>query len=307
MLLSKSLSQPAPTFLPVKVTPVKSPPVGVLDNTEPFFAPARSTDQLTSSQQQVSDHSQQVDRPSATDQPANGLVARPSTSTAGVEPTYQLSDSDMDTDSNSDAESIPVMLGNAEEGELSDVEQEVSLTEADQMLSEEQNHRQAMSGVRSFMGWTHIPEVDSALSSSEDNTFAVPKQQPAGKTSVTLPTDDWLCRKMDRLNLTLVQGYPSRNSEAGGLQRDQFVKHGKSQGKWYGLHSSQDKPVGTVFFWHCEAAKLNSTYSTAARPGGLTSPAPSSRSISQDTLRRWERSAREATYICTQAAGLAAV
>ena len=63
------------------------------------------------------------------------------------------------------------------------------------------------------MGWTHIPEVDSALSSADDNPFAAPKQQPAGKTSVNLPTDDWLCRKMDRLNLTLVQGYPSRSSE----------------------------------------------------------------------------------------------
>ena len=307
MLLSKSLSQPAPTFQPVKVTPVKPPgppPVGVLDNTEPFFAPARSTDQLVSSQQQVSDHPQPVDRPSATDQPATGLVARPSTSTSGVEPTYQPSDSDMDNDSNSDAESIPVMLGNTEEGELSDIEQDVSLTDADQMLSEEQNYRETMSGVRSFMGWTHILEVDSALSSSEDNPFAAPKQQPAGKTSVNLPTDDWFCRKMDRLNLTLVQGYPSRSSEAGGLQRDQFVKHSKLQGKWYGLHPSQDKPAGTVSFWHSEAAKLNSTYSRVARPGGLTSPAPSSRSISQDTLRRWEKSAWEATYICNQAAGL---
>ena len=60
MLLSKSISQPAPTFQPVKVTPVKPPPVGVLDNTEPFFTPARSTDQLASSQQQASDHSQPV-------------------------------------------------------------------------------------------------------------------------------------------------------------------------------------------------------------------------------------------------------
>ena len=154
-------------------------------------------------------------------------MARPSTSTAGVEPTYRPSDSDMDTDSNSDAESIPVMFGNTEEGELSDIEQDVSLTEADQTLSEEQNCRETMSGVRSFMGWTHIPEVDSALSSSEDNPFPAPKQQPASKTSVTLPTDDWFCRKMDRLNLTLVQGYPSRSSEAGGLQRDQFLKHGK--------------------------------------------------------------------------------
>ena len=101
-----------------------------------------------------------------------------------------------------------------------------------------------------------------------------------------------------------MQGYPSRSSEAGGFQRDQFVKHGKSQGKWYGLHPSQDKPAGTVSFWHSESAKLNSTYSRVARSSGLTSPAPSSSTISQDTLRRWEKSAREATYICNQAAGL---
>ena len=268
MLLSKSLSQPAPTFQPVKVTPVKPPPVGALDNTEPFFAPARSTDQLTSSQQQASDHPRPVDRASSTDQPATGSLAKPSTSTSRVELTYRPSDSDMDTDSNSDAESIHVMLGNTEEGELYDIEQDVSLTDADQTLLEQQNYRETMSGVRSFMGWTHIPEVHSALSSFEDNPFVDPKQQPSGKTSVNLPTDDWLCRKMDRLNLMLVQGYPSRSSEAGGLQRDQFVKHGKSQGKWYGLHPSQDKPTGTVSFWPSEAAKLNSTYSRVARPTG---------------------------------------
>ena len=52
-----------------------------------------------------------------------------------------------------------------------------------------------------------------------------------------------------------------------------------------------------------KSAKLNSTYSSVARLSGLTSPAPVSRPISQDTLV-WEKSAREATYICNQAAGL---
>ena len=50
--------------------------------------------------------------------------------------------------------------------------------------------------------------------------------------------------------------------------------------------------------------RLNITYSRTAMSSGLTSPAPASRAISQDTLGRWERSAREATYICNQAAGL---
>ena len=129
--------------------------------------------------------------------------------------------------------------------------------------------------------------------------FAALRQQPVGKVSVNLPTDDWVCRKMDGLNLTLKQGYPSRSSKAGDLQRDQFVKHNKSQTKWYGLHPSQDKP-----FWHCDSAKLNSAYSRIARSSGLTSSAPTSRTSSQDTLRHWEKAARKSTYICNQAAGL---
>ena len=60
-----------------------------------------------------------------------------------------------------------------------------------------------MRGVRTYMGCTHIPDIDNQTSSAEDNPFTAPKQQPAGKISVTLPTDDRLCRKMDDLNLIL--------------------------------------------------------------------------------------------------------
>ena len=89
------------------------------------------------------------------------------------------------------------------------------------------------------MGWTHIPDIDTQMSSAEDNPFAAPKQQPVGKVSVNPPTDDWLCRKMDSLNLTLTQGYLSISSEAGGLQRDQFFfKYRKS-------------PVGKVVWSPC--------------------------------------------------------
>ena len=96
-----------------------------------------------------------------------------------------------------------------------------------------------MHGVCSYMGWTHIPDMDTHTSSAEKNPFAAAKQQPVGKVSVTLPTDNWLCRKIDGLNLTLTQGYLSRSSEAGRLQRDQFVKHSNSQVRWYGLHPTR--------------------------------------------------------------------
>ena len=81
-----------------------------------------------------------------------------------------------------------------------------------------------MSGIRSFMGWSRIPEMDTTASRSEDNPFTGPKTQPTGKVSVSMPTDEWLCSKMGKLNLTLTEGYPSRSSEAGGLLKDQFVR-----------------------------------------------------------------------------------
>ena len=113
---------------------------------------------------------------------------------------------------------------------------------------------ETMHGVYSYMGWTHIPDIDNQTSSAEDNPFTAPKQQPVGKVSVNLPTEDWLCRKMDGLNLTFTQGYLSRSSETGGLQRDQFVKHSKSHAKWFGLHPNQDRQTGSLSFWHCHSA-----------------------------------------------------
>ena len=58
---------------------------------------------------------------------------------------------------------------------------------------------------------------------------------------MNLPTDEWLCKKLDKLNLALVKGYPSRISEAGGLLRDRFGKTARSQSKWYSLHSERTR------------------------------------------------------------------
>ena len=94
-----------------------------------------------------------------------------------------------------------------------------------------------MKGIRSFMGWSHIPEMDSAALTSDDNPFAGPKTIAPGKVSVKMPTEDWLCRKLAKLNITLVEGYPSRGSEAGGLAKDVFLRPARSQSKWYGLYT----------------------------------------------------------------------
>ena len=207
------------------------------------------------------------------------------------------------SDSDSVASDRPVVDLHPEEGELSD-EHDVSFTDPDQSLSEEQSYRETMRGIRSYMGWTHIPDMDSGTKSSDDNPFAGPKLQSPGKVSVSLPTDEWLCSKLNKLNLTLVQGYPSRTTEAGTLQRDQFVRTAKSQPKWYHLHTEAKKDSSdSVKSWNTGSSWLNSTYLRIARQAGIASNPPLSRPISQENFRKWERPARESSVICHQAAG----
>ena len=47
----------------------------------------------------------------------------------------------MDTDVASDSDSLPDIADKCEEGELSDLDQDISFNETDQALSEEQNYR----------------------------------------------------------------------------------------------------------------------------------------------------------------------
>ena len=168
-------------------------------------------------------------------------------------------------------------------------------------ISEEASYRQTMRGVRSFMGWQKIPEFET-VSSSDDNPIAGARVQPTGKVSVKLPVDDWLCRKMDKLNLTITEGYPARNTDTSGLLKDQFVKPPKPS-RWYGMHADRgDSDSTTVYTWSPEPAKLNHSFSRVAHRSFPS--APPSRAFSQDMLRRWERTAREQTLMCNQAAGL---
>ena len=151
------------------------------------------------------------------------------------------------------------------------------------------------------MGWHQIPEF-SSVSSSDDNPFAGSRGQPTGNVSVKLPVDDWLCRKMEKLNLTIAEGYPSRNTETAGLLRVQFVKPSRSS-RWYDKHGDKkDSSRSSVCTWSPEPAKLNSAFSRVTRRSLPT--APPSQDFSQDILRRWERAAREQTVMCNQAAGL---
>ena len=314
LLLAKTLDR-EPTFSTVKVTPTHAPPATAISS-EPFIKPpgqsssssqppAASMSPATGPTISVpaskagSDSSQPAHRPGTsktTDQPAKRSFS------AAFDTRRDTSSSDSDSESTS-SDRPPIDLY-PEEGELSD-DPEVSLTDPDQSLSEEQSYRETMRGIRSYMGWTHVPDMDSGTKTSDDNPFAGPKLQTPGKVSVNLPTDEWLSNKLSKLNLTLVQVYPSHTTEAGSLQRDQFVRPAKSQSKWYGVHSESKKDTSsTAKTWNTGSSRINSTYLWIARQAGIASNPPLSRPISQENLRKWERSARESSTICNQAAGL---
>ena len=72
-----------------------------------------------------------------------------------------------------------------EEGELSE-DQDAIITDPDQSLSEGQTYRETMSGIQSFMGWSHIPDLETSAAASDDSPFAGPKKQVPGKVSVQM-------------------------------------------------------------------------------------------------------------------------
>ena len=94
---------------------------------------------------------------------------------------------------------------------------------------------------------------------------------------------------MEKLNLTVAEGYPSKNTQTAGLLRDQFVKTPRSS-RWYDMQADKkDSDSSTVRSWSPELAKLNNAFSRVARRS--LPAAPHSRAFSQDILRRWERAA----------------
>ena len=149
--------------------------------------------------------------------------------------------------------------------------------------SEEANYRETMRGRRSFMGWHQIPDFDSSSSSMDNNPFAGSRTQPTGEVSIKLPADDWLCRNLEKLNLTIVEGYPSRNAETAGLLRDQFVKTPRTS-RCYDMHTNKkDASTSKVLYWSQDPTKLKSAFSRVATHS-LPS-APASQFINKDTLR----------------------
>ena len=200
---------------------------------------------------------------------------------------------DEDLSAASDSEADQLSVTTSLDGDIhrdQSADRDASRDDPDSEPTEEDNYRETMRGMRSFMNWHKVPEFETVSSTADDNPFAGACVQPTGKVSVKLPVDNWLCRKMSSLNLTIREGYPTRNTDNTGFLRDQFIKTPRSS-RWHGMHAEKDNESSTVRTWSPDPAKLNHSFSRVARRNMPT--ARPSRALSQDLLRRCERAARE--------------
>ena len=90
MLLSKSLSQPEPSFQPVKLSPVRPSPAGIAENVAPFFAPSQVNTKASSSQEQG-------DKSLLSNHPHDMPVLKPVAGSSGLLASHQQSEPEMDT------------------------------------------------------------------------------------------------------------------------------------------------------------------------------------------------------------------
>ena len=175
--------------------------------------------------------------------------------------------------------------------------------------TEDMNYGETVRSIRSFMGWNHIPTFESDLSEPDksNNPWKGKLPKRPSRISVAMPPDDWLCQKLEKLNKVVAEGYPSRSQDSAGLKKDQFVKVPKSQNRWYQMHMI--RPEGphrtgkTLFSWYNSESKVNSQFPRIVKASAYPATGPPSRPISQEYLRRWERCARENSYIVNHAAG----
>ena len=207
------------------------------------------------------------------------------------------------------------LTGAAQEGEdcsnaLSDGELEDEVPSSDipdagsDLKPEEQTLRETVRAVRGYMEWNHIPDIDSSAN-SEDDPFTF-RAKPVGKVSLKMPADTWICKKLETLSLTLKSGYPSGSVDPSPLPRDHLLRHPTTAARWYDLFQGQDSSSShgsSTLFWHGTPAKNNSTLPRVLKPSAAHRP-PFSRQLSQETLRKWEKSVRTSSLICNHAAGM---
>ena len=182
-------------------------------------------------------------------------------------PVHTVSDEELSEEDNSLAEEGEVLSGNLEKQEV----------------TEDMTFRETVRSVRSFMGWDYIPVFESDLTEPDksNNPWRGKHPRKPARISIAMPPDDWLCQKLEKLNTTVAEGYPSRAHDSAGLKKDQFIKIPKSQGWWYQMHTlRQDgphRPGKSLFSWGSSEAKVNSQFLRIVKASSYPHSGPPSR------------------------------
>ena len=228
MLLAKTFTVP--------VEPVVKPASDVTTSQKPFFYPGATTSNLAVEKSgpgldqatgEAVEEMQNATQPLGT--PGAGIATQPVQAPGSFPEVQPTGEGDVNAASDSEADQLSVTGSQDDEIHRDrSADRDVSRDDPDSEPTEEANYRETMRGVRSFMNWHKVPEFETVSSTADNNPFAGACVRPTGKVSVKLPVDDWLCRKMFSLNLTLTEGYPTRNTDNTGLLRDQFIKTPRS-------------------------------------------------------------------------------
>ena len=291
--LKKKKTVPTATVVSEAPAPVKEHTVSTSLPTQHTEQPAKVDIPVPGSALSLSSGGDSIFKPATLS--GSSTLSAPVTGASGVGQSFFADPDASDVDSNHDQSNK-----DSDEGEISDSE----TTEQ----NEEMNYRETCRAVRAFLGWTHIPDFELSVSDGDtsNNPWKGKRPRKTGKVSVEFPPDDWLCHKMEKLNCRVAEGYPSRSQESAGLKVDQFIRTPKSQSKWYRQHrlrqESSSRPGRTIFSWSDSEARLNAQYSRVAKASSYPQSGPASRPVPQDILRRWEKCAREGTYITNHAA-----
>ena len=210
----------AKTFT-VPVEPVVKPASDVTTSQKPFFDPGATTSSLAVEKTgpcldqatgEAIEEMQTATRPLGA--PGAGIATQPVQAPGSFPEVQPTGEGDVSAASDSEADQLSVTSSLDDEIHRDrSADRDVSRDDPDSEPTEEANYRETMRGVRSFMNWHKVPEFETVSSTADDNPFAGARVQPTGKVSVKLPVDDWLCRKISSLNLTITEDYPTRNTD----------------------------------------------------------------------------------------------
>ena len=206
---------------------------------------------------------------------------------SGLVPGYQepvFSSGRLDPSDSSPAQPVP----EEEEGELTGSKPDMP-QKTEPSVSEDQSYWEIIRGIRAYMNWNFVPDLELSGATAKDNPFKGTRSQPVGKVSVQLPVDDWFCHKWEAMTQTEYQNH--------------FLRPPKSQLHWYGLHPvnpAVSRPARQVSFWGSDATKLNTRVS---KPSGSGFVLPPCRPLSQETVQKWQKAMKQSPYVCNHAAG----